>query len=77
MSDTLHEDLSMSYCCRRHNFDVKAFMQKFILFKLLTVTYLNGTHGTHCCFPVATMVMRMRHIVSLLVHNLSCYNVGK
>jgi len=46
-----------------------------IIFILLTDIRRWGRHGTNCCIPVATVVMRTRHNVTLYVHCLSCVYV--
>jgi hypothetical protein len=35
----------------------------------------SSTKWTHCCFPMARMVTRVRHSVLLYIHCLSCYIV--
>jgi hypothetical protein len=34
--------------------------------------HLKNVHRKHCCFPIATKVMRTSHSVALYVHCLSC-----
>ena len=76
ISDTLHEDLSMFYCCRRHKFSIKALLYNNQYFGIVDSNlHLYSTHRRHCCVSVAKLVKRMRRNLTLYVHCLSRFYV--
>ena len=55
MSSSLHEDLSIFFCCWRHKFAVKAFLCNTQY--IYVADYDRNAHKIYCCISTATEVM--------------------
>jgi len=77
-SDNLHEELGTFYCCREHNFAIKAFLCGAQYFHIVdSDMWLNNTHITHCYFPNGkNKIAESRHSVTFYVHYLSSSSFG-
>jgi hypothetical protein len=77
MSDTLGEDLSIVYCCRRPKFTARTLLcNTEYFYVLLTVTSCSAIHTERiAAFRLQTVVMRPRRSMKLYVLYLWCFNV--
>ena len=71
MSDTLHEDLSRSHCCRWYDYAIKFFYAAFNIVILLTVICSQTIHTQHIVtFPLQQWLCE--RATTLYVHYVSC-----